>query len=449
VLEQVQSNKPNEVVWKPLQGAFFFDAGRRCGVSPKGWKTMGGTEKIPLLENRRILLGVTGSIAAYKSVDLASRLTQAGAEVDVILTPAAERFVSALSFQSVTGRRAYRDEDLWGNEAHVLHVGLAHGADLLIVAPATANTLAELAHGCADSLLTLTALGFHGLFLMAPAMDAGMFEHPATQTNLETLSERGGLVLGPAEGRMASGKMGMGRMLEPQQLLGHIRLALGKSGPLSGRMVVITAGGTQEPVDPVRVLANRSSGKQGFALAQAALDRGAAVHLIAGPVNLDTPIGAQRVDVQSTSEMQDSVLKATEQADALVMAAAVADFRPRRSEGEKIKRRGGFSEIPVEPTEDILAEVVARRAERDSPQVVIGFAAESEDLVKNAREKLERKGLSLIVANDITAPGSGFGADTNQVAILDEDGQVEELPLMSKAQVAEAVMSRLVRLLEG
>jgi phosphopantothenoylcysteine decarboxylase/phosphopantothenate--cysteine ligase len=410
---------------------------------------MGGTERLPLFENRRILLGVTGSIAAYKSVDLASRLTQAGAEVDVILTQAAEKFVSALSFQSVTGRAAYRDEDLWGSEAHVLHVGLAHAADLLIVAPATAGTMAELAHGGADSLLTLAALGCQAPLLLAPAMDAGMFEHPATQANLETLSIRGASILGPAEGRMASGMVGRGRMLEPQELFGHIRLALGRSGLLSGRIVVVTAGGTQEPVDPVRVLANQSSGKQGFALAQAALDRGADVHLIAGPVSLDTPVGAQRVDVQSAAEMRDAVLQATEKADALIMAAAVADFRPRRSEVEKIKRRSGLTEIPVEPTEDILAEVAARREARDAPKVVIGFAAESEDLVENAQKKLERKGLSLIVANDITAPGSGFGADTNQVTILDEQGQVEELPLMSKAQVARAVMDRLVDLLEG
>jgi phosphopantothenoylcysteine decarboxylase/phosphopantothenate--cysteine ligase len=407
---------------------------------------MGGVEKIPVLENRRILLGVTGSIAAYKSVDLASRLTQAGAGVDVILTSAGEKFVSALSFQSVTGRRAYRDEDLWGSEAHVLHVGLAHAADLLVVAPATAGTIAELAHGGADSLLTLTALGCQAPLLLAPAMDAGMFEHPATQANLETLSERGAAILGPTEGRMASGRVGLGRMLEPQELLGRIRLALGRSGPLSGRVVVVTAGGTHEPVDPVRVLANRSSGKQGFALAQAALDRGADVHLIAGPVNLDTPVGAMRVDVQSAVEMQEAVLQAAEGAEALIMAAAVADFRPQRSEVEKIKRRSGLSEIPVEPTEDILAEVAAQR---DAPRVVVGFAAESESLVKNAQEKLQRKGLSLIVANDITAQGSGFGSDTNQVTILDEQGQVDELPLMSKAQVAEAVMDRLVDLLDG
>lgn len=410
---------------------------------------MGGIEKIPLLEARRILLGVTGSIAAYKAVDLASKLTQAGAEVDVILTQAAEEFVSPLSFQSVTGRQAYTDTDLWGREAHVLHVGLGREADMLVVAPATANTIAELALGSARSLLALTALALDAPLLLAPAMDAGMFGHPATQANLEKLAERGARILGPAEGRMASGLVGLGRMLEPEQVLGHIRQELGREGPLAGRMVVVTAGGTQEPVDPVRVLANRSSGKQGFALAQAALDRGAMVRLIAGPTTLAAPVGADLVGVRTASEMKNAVLEATEKADALVMAAAVADFRPRHAEVGKIKRRSGLGEIPVEPTEDILAEVVGRRKKSESPRVVVGFAAESENLVENAQEKLRRKALTLIVANDVTAPGSGFGVDTNQVTLIDEEGGVEQLPLMTKAQVAESVMKRIVHLLQG
>lgn len=410
---------------------------------------MGGMDKIPLLEARRILLGVTGSIAAYKAVDLASKLTQAGAEVDVILTEAAERFVSPLSFQSVTSRQAFTDSDLWGREAHVLHVGLGREAEMLIVAPATANTLAELAGGNARSLLTLTALALEVPLLLAPAMDAGMFGHPATQANLETLEGRGAVILGPAEGRMASGLVGLGRMLEVEQLLGHIRQELGREGPLAGKLVVVTAGGTQEPVDPVRVLANRSSGKQGFALAQAALDRGAEVRLIVGPTALTAPVGAQRVDVQTASEMKEAVLEATEQAHTLIMAAAVADFRPRHSGEEKIKRRSGLEEIPVEPTEDILGEVVARRKKSSSPQVVVGFAAESEDVVSNAQAKLEQKGLSLIVANDVTSPGSGFGVDTNQVTIIDAEGGVEQLPLMSKTKVAAVVMERLVQLLEA
>jgi phosphopantothenoylcysteine decarboxylase/phosphopantothenate--cysteine ligase len=401
------------------------------------------------LEARRILLGVTGSIAAYKAVELASKLTQVGAEVDVILTQAAEEFVSPLSFQSVTGRQAYTDADLWGREAHVLHVGLGHEADMLLVAPATANTIAELALGSARSLLTLTALALDAPLMLAPAMDAGMFGHPATQANLETLAERGARILGPAEGRMASGLEGLGRMLEPEQLLGYIRQELGREGPLAGRVVVVTAGGTQEPVDPVRVLANRSSGKQGFALAQAALDRGAEVHLIAGPTTLAAPVGAHLVSVHTASEMKSAVLEATEKADALVMAAAVADFRPRHAEVVKIRRGSGLGEITVEPTEDILGEVIARRKKSASPQVVVGFAAESENLVENAQEKLTRKGLSLIVANDVTEPGSGFGVDTNRVTLIDEEGGVEQLPLMSKAQVAESVMKRIVHILEG
>jgi phosphopantothenoylcysteine decarboxylase/phosphopantothenate--cysteine ligase len=402
---------------------------------------------IPLLQGRRIVLGVSGSIAAYKAVDLASKLTQAGAEVDAVLTPAAERFVARLTFQSVTGRRTYGDEDLWGHEGHLLHVGMAHEAQLLVVAPATANTLADLAHGRAGNLLSLTALACRCPILLAPAMDAGMFEHPATQANLETLRERGARIAGPAEGRMASGMIGWGRMVEPDELIGHIRLALGQAGPLAGRSVVVTAGGTEEPIDPVRSITNRSSGKQGFALAQAAIDRGAAVTLIAGVTSLDTPVGAKRVDVRTAAEMERAVLEHASGADVLLMAAAVADFRPSAATPGKIKRGGDPPKLTLEPTEDILAAVALRREKGGSPAVVVGFAAESHDLVANARAKLESKRLSLIVANDITASDAGFAADTNRVTLLDAGGEVKELPLMTKAEVAEAVLDRVAQLL--
>ncbi len=405
------------------------------------------TPPISPLNNRRLILGVSGSIAAYKAADLASRLTQAGARLDVILSDSAQRFVTPLTFQSLTGRRAYTDADLWGSEAHILHVSLAEGADLMIIAPATANTLAKLANGLADSLLTITALAAHCPLLVAPAMDTSMFEHPATQSNLKTLRQRGVMVAGPGEGRMASGLVGMGRMLEPGELLGHVRLALGRSGPLAGRRVVVTAGGTQEPIDPVRAIVNRSSGKQGFALAQAALDHGASVCLITGPTHLDTPAGAERIDVHTASEMRQAVLEAAARADALLMAAAVADFRPKAPAPHKIKRGAAVPRIELEPTEDILAEVAEQRRRTGRPQVTVGFAAESQDLVTNARAKLQAKGLALIVANDITDPQSGFAVDTNRVTLIDAEGSLQELPLMSKAEVAEAVVLRVAALL--
>lgn len=404
---------------------------------------------IPILEERRIVLGVTGSIAAYKAADLASQLTQSGALVDAVLTDPAQRFVSALTFQSVTGRRAYHEADLWGAEAHVLHVGLGHGADLLVIAPATADTLAKLAHGRADTLLTLTALAATCPLLLAPAMDAGMYEHPATQANLETLRARGATIVGPAEGRMASGLVGPGRMAEPAELLGHIRLALGREGRLAGRRVVVTAGGTQEPLDPVRAISNHSSGKQGYALAQAALDRGAQVTLISAPTALAAPIGAQLVPVRTAAEMGEALLPAAEAADALLMAAAVADFRPAAPATHKLKRGQGTPTLELEATPDLLSQVMQQRDRTSRPAVVIGFAAESRDLVENARAKLQAKGLSLIVANDITAPDAGFAGDTNRVTLLDSQGGVDSLPLMSKSEVAEVVLDRVVKLLSG
>jgi phosphopantothenoylcysteine decarboxylase/phosphopantothenate--cysteine ligase len=403
-------------------------------------------ESLPLFKDRRILLGVTGSIAAYKAVELASMLTQAGAQVDVILSAAARQFVTPLTFQSVTGRRAYGEADLWGDEAHVLHIGLGEAADLFVIAPATANTIAMLAAGQADSLLTLTALAVRCPMVIAPAMDAGMYEHPATQENVETLRRRGVIFAGPAEGRMASGLVGKGRLLEPEELFGFIRIVLGRDGPLAGRRVVVTAGGTQEALDPVRVLANRSSGKQGFALAQAAIDRGAQVTLVTGPAQLPTPIGAERVDVVSAAEMHTAVMEAALEADVLLMAAAVADYRPTEVRAAKIKREQGVPELKLVPTEDILKEVVARRSANGRPRVIVGFAAESQDLLANARAKLQAKGVDLIVANDISAPDAGFEVDTNRVTLLDSNG-AQELPLATKSVVAEAVLEHVTDLL--
>ena len=403
---------------------------------------------ISLLNEKRIVLGVTGSIAAYKAVDLASKLTQSGAFVETVLTSDAIRFVSPLSFQSVTGHPAYADADLWGAQAHVLHVGLTRQADLFVMAPLTAQTLAKLANGLADNLLSLAALAATCPLLLAPAMDADMFSHPATQANLARVVERGAVVVGPEEGHLASGLLGRGRMTEPLEILGHIRHTLSRSGLLKGRRVIVTAGGTQEPIDPVRFLTNHSSGKQGLALAQAALDAGAEVTLIAAPVALPIPIGVEHVPVWTAAEMANAVLTACRQADALLMAAAVADFRPTKEAKQKLKKEGGLASLTLEPTTDILSVVASQRQETGHPRVAVGFAAETEDLLENATAKLQSKSLDLIVANDVSAPDAGFGVDTNRVILLDAWGDSEPLPLMSKTAVAERVIDRVIKLLE-
>lgn len=403
-------------------------------------------EPVSLLRGKTVVLGVTGSIAAYKAADLASKLTQAGALVDVVLTDSATRFVGPLTFQSVTGRRAHTD--LWSPEAHVLHIGLAERASLLVIAPATASTLAKLAQGLADNLLTVTAIAARCPVVVAPAMDGGMFAHPATQANLATLARRGVTIVGPAEGRMASGLVGLGRMVEPDELLGHVRRVLARSGPLARRQVIVTAGGTQEALDPVRYISNRSSGKQGYALAQAALDRGADVTLITGPSALPVPVGAHLVRVESAAQMADAVLAACPQADVLLMAAAVADFRPAQAAADKLKKTA-VPELALERTVDILSAVAEKRQQTPGgrPTVVVGFAAESRDLIENARDKVLRKRLDLIAANDISAVDAGFSVDTNRITLLDRAGCTEELPLLSKMEVAEHIIARVEQLL--
>jgi len=407
-------------------------------------------EPITVLRDKRILLGVTGSIACYKSVELASKLTQAGAKVDVILTESAARFVTPLSFRSVTGRPVYTD--MWGLDDHVRHVGLGESADLMLIAPATANTIAKLASGMADNLLAVTALAARCPLLIAPAMDGGMWEHPATQTNVGTLQERGVVVIGPAEGRMASGLGGVGRMVEPMDLLGEIRLRLGMSGPLSGRRVIVSTGPTREPVDPVRFISNRSSGKQGIAVAQAALDAGAQVTLVAGPTCEEPPYGARVIDVQTTQEMGDAILSCVDETDILMMVAAVADFRPNAVSDRKIKKNENADwglAIGLEKTLDILSAVKERRDVTGFPRVVLGFAAETHNAFEYGREKLLRKGLNFIAVNDVTADGAGFAVDTNRVVLLSSAGVVEEMPLQSKTAVAERLIYYVAGALGG
>ena len=407
-------------------------------------------EQVSLFQNKRIVLGICGGIAAYKIADLASKLTQAGAQVDCVLTESATKFVGPVTFAAVTGRPALTDADLWRHDLHVPHVALGESADLIIIAPATANTLAKLAHGQADNLLTVTALAARNVIVLVPAMDGGMWATAATQANVATLRERGYRILGPAIGRMASGLLGEGRMVEPAEILGYARVVLGEKGLLAGRKIAVTAGGTHEAIDPVRFIGNRSSGKQGFAVAQAALDRGAEVTLIVGASPLSTPYGAKRINVESAQEMCDAALAACREADALIMAAAVADFQPETKANQKIKKTTDTIdlELRLTRTPDILQAVKGQRDQTHRPRVTIGFAAETQNLIDNALAKLESKGLDLIVANDVSAQDAGFAVDTNRVTLLDAAGGREALPLMTKAQVAERVLDRLIALLD-
>lgn len=411
-------------------------------------------ERVTLFEGKHIILAVTGSIAVYKAVDLASKLTQAGALVDVIMTDAAQQFVTPLTFQAVTGRAVYTS--LWQTASgdslptHIAHVGLAESAALMLIAPATADTLARLAAGRADDLLTVTALAARCPVIAAPAMDGGMYEHPATQANVQTLRERGVRIIEPEEGRFASGLTGRGRLPDTAILMGATRRALGANGPLAGRRVLVTAGGTREPLDPVRFITNRSSGKQGYALAQAALDAGADVVLVSTTRSLPTPYGAQLVPVDTAERMLKAVLSNLPSVEILLMAAAVADFRPQNVAAQKIKKSkdpNASHILTLERTPDILLEVKEHRSGARWPRVVVGFAAESENLLANATDKLERKQLDLLVANDITASDAGFDTDTNRVILIDASGQQEALALQSKAKVAEAIVRRVAQLL--
>jgi phosphopantothenoylcysteine decarboxylase / phosphopantothenate---cysteine ligase len=404
---------------------------------------------IPLFHNKNIVLGVCGGIAAYKVADLASKLTQAGALIDVILTESATKFVGPVTFAAVTGRSTLTNDDLWRHDAHVPHVQLGEKADLLIIAPATANTLAKLAHGQADNLLTVTALAARCPIIVVPAMDGGMWSNAATQANVATLRERGFHFVGPASGRMASGLIGEGRMVEPSDILGYARVVLGEKGQLAGRKIVVSAGGTHEAIDPVRFIGNRSSGKQGFAIAQAAIDRGAEVTLIVGSAALPTPFGAKRLDVESAQEMCKAVVTACRDADVLIMAAAVADFQAAHLADQKIKKTKDTVDFDIHLTRtpDILQTVKEQKETIGKPQITIGFAAETQNLIDNALAKVHAKGLDLIVANDVSATDAGFAVDTNRVTFIGAGGGVEPLALMSKAQVAERVLDRLIKLL--
>ena len=388
------------------------------------------------LADKHVVLGVTGSIACYKALDLASKLMQAGALVDTIMSYGATQFVAPLAFRSLTHRVVVTDTFDPDSEYSVEHVALAHKADVIVVAPATAHCIAKLALGLADDPLTTTIVAAKCPLVVAPAMDGNMFDHPATQANLATLKERGAVIAGPGIGRLASGLSGVGRLLETPELLGHISYAMGKDGDLAGRTVVVSAGGTMEPIDPVRVITNHSSGKMGYALAEAARDRGADVVLVTAPTSLADPALVKVVQVRTAEEMGQAIQEHVTNADALVMAAAVADYRPTETAGQKIKKADDDLNISLAKTTDILKSAKGNF-------VRVGFAAESQNLVENAKTKVGSKNLDLIAANDITAEGSGFGSDTNKVTLIDRDLAVEELPLLSKYEVSNQILDRV------
>lgn len=394
------------------------------------------------LAGKQIVLGVTGSIAAYKAVALASELTKQGAVVDVVMTEAATHFVAPLSFQAITHRPVHVDMFALLAEVEIGHVSLGQRADVLVIAPATANVLAKLAHGLADNLLLTTALATRAPIIIAPAMEPLMYSHPATQASVARLRERGAVILEPAEGRLASGRVGRGRMVEPADVVAAIREALAQRGDYAGRRVVVTAGPSYEPIDPVRFIGNRSSGKMGYAVAEAARDRGAEVTLISGPTSLARPERVRFVSIETALDLQRAVEDAVRDADVLVMTAAVADYRVESQVPRKIKREEeGDLTIKLVRNPDILAGLADRRLFK------VGFAAETDDLIANAKSKLERKGAQMFVANDVLAPGSGFGTDTNQVTLLDWLGGVVPLPLMTKRAVADAILDRVRELL--
>jgi phosphopantothenoylcysteine decarboxylase/phosphopantothenate--cysteine ligase len=395
-------------------------------------------------EGRRILLGVTGGIASYKTVMLARLLTQAGAEVDVVMTRAALEFVGAITFEAVTGRRSY--SEIFGSGNALDHIRLAREAHLFVVAPATADFLARAAHGHADDLLTACLLANTAPVLLIPAMNDRMWANAQTQRNVNHLRGLGYNVVNPDDGPLAVGEgAGPGRMPEPDTIVAHIARLLNTDNSLSGLNVLVTAGGTREAIDPVRFISNHSSGRMGVALADAAARRGANVTLVAARIEVAPPSGVATVQVSSVAEMHRAVSERIGDADVVIMAAAPADFRPTSVADQKMKKEGTAPVIQLEPTEDILKTTIDRRKKG---AIVVGFALETEKLLDNAAKKLSSKSLDMIVANDATERGAGFGVATNRVTLLTRDGAKEDLPLMQKTEVAQAILDRIARLID-
>jgi phosphopantothenoylcysteine decarboxylase/phosphopantothenate--cysteine ligase len=401
-----------------------------------------GCQIVSVLSGSRIILGVTGGIAAYKAADLASKLVQTSATVDVIMTQAATRLVGTATFQALTKRPVYTDVFEPWTETWFGHISLGHEADAIVVAPATANTIAKLAQGQADDMLGSVALSTRAPLLIVPAMEHDMYRHPATQANLRTLRERGVVQIGPESGRLASGETGEGRMVPTETIVGALRQVLGRSGPLAGLRMLVTAGGTQEPLDPIRFLGNRSSGLMGHALAQSAIEAGAAVTLVTTATNLSGPYGAEVVRVQTAAQMLDAVASEVACADVLVMSAAVADYRPKNSQRSKIKKQAGADGVTLELVRnpDILGSI------KRPGLIKVGFAAETENLIEYARDKLRKKDLDLIIANDAE---STIGHSESTAHLLFPNAEPISLPRLPKQQVADRVVAEISRIVQS
>ena len=394
------------------------------------------------LAGRRIVLGVTGGIAAYKAVEIASRLKKAGADVRVIMTRAATSFVTPLTFREITGQPVA--ETMWGEpHHHVEHIALAVFAELVLVAPATANFIAKAAAGIADDMLTTSVLATRAPLLIAPAMNTGMWENPITQENIRRLTERGAQIIPPAVGQLACGTTGAGRLPELAEIVRIVEEYFARAQSLAGRRILVTAAGTEEALDPVRFLGNRSTGRMGFEVAAEAARRGAEVVLVAGPTPLATPAGVQRVDVRSAREMYAAVLAAYDDVDAVIKAAAVADYRPAETAEHKIKKSDGELTLTLTRNPDILYEL----GQKKRHQILVGFAAETQNVADYARGKLTKKNLDFIVANNVAEENAGFGVATNHVQIFYADGRAEEHPLMAKAALAGIILDRLAGML--
>lgn len=394
-----------------------------------------------VLEGKKILLGVTGGIAAYKAVEIASRLRKKEAEVHVVMTREAARFVTPLTFREITGQPV--SLDMWEEPAHwnVEHIALARMADVCLIAPATANIIAKAAAGIADDMLTTTLLAVKAPIFFAPAMNSAMYENPVTQENMAKLQARGWHKIEPATGHLACGGSGVGRLPEPADIVREMEEMQARGKTLAGKKVLVTAGGTLEAIDPVRFIGNRSSGKMGYAVAQEAAQRGAEVVLVAGgTVALADPPGIRVLHTESALAMREAVLQEAADAAVVIKAAAVADYRPKERAKQKIKKNDAELTLVLEKNPDILMELGARKRET---QILVGFAAETQNLLAYAQEKLKKKNLDLIVANDVTCPDAGFNTETNLVKIIGRDGSIKELPLLSKQKVAKAILDAI------
>lgn len=396
-----------------------------------------GSGPTPSLSGKRLVLGVTGSIAAYKAVGFLRLLIREGATVSVVMTEAATRFITPLTFEVLSKQPVSRG--LFEAHEEMRHLTLPQQADAIIIAPATAHMLAKSALGLADDLLSTMLLTSRCPLILAPAMDGDMWSNPTVRAHTEALQRRGAVIVEPGEGPLASGRIGQGRMAEEERILAAVRSKLAPRRDWAGRRVLVSAGPTHESIDPIRFVSNRSSGKMGYAIASAASERGAEVVLVSGPTALMPPAGVDYVPVTTAEEMGKSLLVSLPWADTVIMAAAVADFRPMRSAPQKLKKKDRMASLDLEPTEDILKQLAARR----TTQTLVGFAAETQDLLAHAKEKLHAKAIDLIVANDVTVKGSGFGSDFNQVVLLDRTGHTKSFPLMPKRELADQILDSI------